>query len=236
MEQENKVLKIKEDLWSFSRPEKISILQRFFKTGKGQYGEGDIFMGVMVPDTRKVAIKYKDIDFESIKTLLYSKVHEERLCALLILVEKNKKTNEKEKKEIFNFYIKHSKQANNWDLVDLSAVKIVGEYLFDKDKSILYDFAESKCIWQRRISVIATFCFIKSNKFTDALKIARILLKDKEELIHKAVGWMLREVGKRNLKSEEDFLQKNFKNLPRVTLRYSIEKFPEDKRKKYLKM
>lgn len=231
----NLLLKIKEELWSLSRQEKISVLQRFFKTGKGEYGEGDIFLGVMVPNTRKVVKKYfKEIDLVAVKTFLYSKIHEERLFSLLVLVEKFKRANEKDRKSIFNFYIKHSKQANNWDLVDLSADKIVGEYLFDKDRNVLYKFAKSENLWQRRISIIATFNFIKKNDFEDTLSIAGKLLTDREDLIRKAVGWMLREIGKRNLKKEEEFLNKNRDLISRTTLRYAIEKFSKEKRERYI--
>jgi 3-methyladenine DNA glycosylase AlkD len=226
---------LKKDLSFYADFEKASLLQRFFKTQKGQYGEGDIFLGVMVPNTRIVAKKYRTLSLEEIKKVLYSRIHEERLCALLILVEKFGKADEIERKKIFNFYIKNAKQANNWDLVDLSAPRIVGGYLLDKPKVILYRFAKSKNLWEKRISILATFWFIKFNKYNDSLKIAKILLNDEHDLIHKAVGWMLREVGKRNLIVEEKFLKKYYKKMPRTMLRYAIEKFPDDKRTKYLK-
>lgn len=238
---------LKKQLRLFANVEKATILQRFFKTGKGQYGEGDIFLGVVVPDTRKVAKKFVDLSLPAVKELLYSKFHEERLCALLLLVEKFKKTDEKERKNIFDFYIKNAKQANNWDLVDLSAPKIVGEYLLDKPKDILYKFAISKNLWEKRIAIVSTYTFIKNKKLNDTFKIAEILMNDKHDLIHKAVGWMLREAGKVSMKDEEKFLQKHLpqsnkqsiltgrvKIMPRTMLRYAIEKFPEDKRKWYL--
>jgi len=215
--------------------EKAAILQRFFKTGKGQYGEGDIFLGIIVPNTRKIAKQFRDLPLSEIKKLLYSKIHEERLCTLLILVEKYTMVNLEEKEKIFDFYIKHAKQINNWDLVDLSAPKIVGEYLMKKDKKILYDFVVSKNLWEKRIAIIATFTFIKNKKYTDTCKIAEILLNDTHDLIHKAVGWMLREMGKRDMKVEETFLKKHYKKMPRTMLRYAIEKFPEEKRLMYLK-
>jgi len=230
-----KFAEIRNDLKKYIKKDKVELLARYFKTGKGQYGEGDIFIGIMVPDTRRVAKKYCDADFETIYELIYSKIHEERLCALLILVEKFRKADQKGRREVFNFYIKNSKQVNNWDLVDLSAPRIVGEYLYSKDSKIVYKFSKSKNLWQRRIAMLATFNFIGKARFADALKIGRILLKDKEDLINKAVGWMLREVGKRDIKKEEEFLLKNIKDIPRVTLRYAIERLPEAKRQEYLK-
>lgn len=226
---------LKRELSRYADFDKAALLQGFFKTKKGEYGEGDIFLGVMVPNTRIVARKFIDLSLDEIKKVLYSRIHEERLCALLILVEKYKKADEKSKKKIFDFYIKNSKQANNWDLVDLSAPKIVGNYLLDKDKKILYKFAVSKNLWQKRISILATFMFIKYKKYGDSIKIAKILMKDKHDLIHKAVGWMLREVGNKNMIEEEKFLKKYYKKMPRTMLRYAIEKFPEEKRQKYLK-
>ena len=227
---------LKKDLSLYTDFEKANILQRFFKTGKGQYGEGDIFLGIIVPNTRKVAKKYTDLSLNEIKKILYSKIHEERLCALLLLVEKYKKTDELNKKKVFNFYIKNAKQVNNWDLVDLSAPKIVGEYLLDKDREILYKFARSKNLWKKRISIISTLTFIKNNQYKDTFNILDILMKDKHDLIHKATGWMLREVGKKNLIEEENFIKKHNNSMSRTTLRYAIEKFSEEKRLKYLKM
>jgi 3-methyladenine DNA glycosylase AlkD len=227
------MLPIQKDLRNLSNPEKIPLYQSFFKTGKGEYAEGDIFIGLTVPNTRKIAIKYKDLPLKTVEELMKSKIHEERLCALLILVHIFK-TNPEKREEIYNFYLKNTKYINNWDLVDLSAPNIPGNYLFDKDKSILYKLVKSQNLWERRISILSTFAFIKNNEFTDSLKLAEILLHDKHDLIHKAVGWMLREIGKRDLKVLETFLQKHYKYMPRTMLRYSIEKFPENKRKKYL--
>jgi 3-methyladenine DNA glycosylase AlkD len=214
---------------------KANVLQRFFKTGPGEYGEGDIFYGIVVPLQRSIAKKYKDLALADIKVLLDSPVHEERLIGLMILVEQVKKAGELKRKEIFNFYHKNRKRINNWDLVDLTADRISGSYLFDKDKSILYRLAESDNIWERRIAVMSTFHFIKNNSFDDALGISEKLLNDKHDLIHKAVGWMLREIGNRDLNTEEGFLLKHYKNMPRTMLRYAIEKFPEPKRQAYLK-
>ncbi|MCP4650530.1 MAG: DNA alkylation repair protein [PVC group bacterium] len=210
-------------------------LQRFFKTGPGEYGEGDIFYGIKVPVLRDLSKQYKDIEIKEVKSLLKSPYHEERLLALFILTLKFDKGDLKVKEGIYKSYLAHTKYINNWDLVDLSAYKIVGVYLSDKSRKPLYALAKSKSLWERRIAVISTFYFIKNNDFTDILKISRLLISDKEDLMHKAVGWMLREVGKRDLKTEEEFLKKYYKRMPRTMLRYAIEKFPELKRQKYLK-
>jgi 3-methyladenine DNA glycosylase AlkD len=224
------------DLSFYADKEKVKLLQRFFKTGKGEYGEGDIFIGIVVPNQRTVAKKYKDLTFPEIQKLLNSKIHECRLTALLILTYKFPKADEKLKREIVEFYLKNTKQINNWDLIDLSSVEILGEYFLEHNayKRVLLKFSKSKNLWERRISIIATFTFIKNHQFTDSLKIAETLLNDKEDLIHKAVGWMLREIGKRDLKTEEEFLKKHYQKMPRTMLRYSIEKFPEEKRQFYL--
>ena len=211
------------------------ILQRFFKTGKGEYGEGDIFYGIKVPVQRTIAKRFKDLAFEDLKVLISAKVHEERLIAAFILVDQYKKGDEKKKKIVFDFYLKNRKGINNWDLVDLSAPKIVGAYLIDKEKDLLYKFAVSKDLWEKRIAIISTQTFIREHFFEDTLNISEILLQDKHDLIHKAVGWMLREVGNRDLETEEEFLKKHYKTMPRTMLRYAIEKFPEQKRIAYLK-
>ncbi|MFA6022825.1 MAG: DNA alkylation repair protein [Candidatus Pacearchaeota archaeon] len=225
---------LKKDMKSKSDSEKAKLLQRFFKTGKGEYGEGDVFMGIVVPEQRKIAKKYLQLDINDIQKLINSKIHEERLIALLILVEKYKKSEDKEK--IFDFYLKNTKNINNWDLVDLSAPNIVGNFLLDKNRKILYHLAKSDSLWDKRISIISTATFIRENQLEDTLKISEILLNDKHDLIHKAVGWMLREVGKRDKKALEDFLNENVKIMPRTMLRYSIEKFPESERQRYLKI
>tara|TARA_Y100000310_G_C20535290_1_gene740544 strand:- start:288 stop:977 length:690 start_codon:yes stop_codon:yes gene_type:complete len=225
-----KYLEIKKELLKFAQKERVYDISRFFKTGPGQYGAGDSFLGLYVPDIRKVAQNYKDITFQDIKILLDSKIHEERFLALLILIIQFPK----KKRKVYNFYLKNIKAVNNWDLVDLSADKIVGNYLFKKDKKILYNFTQSNNIWQRRIAIIATFYFIKNKQYKYTLKIAKLLLKDEEDLIQKAIGWMLREVGKRELKLLEEFLEKNYENMSRVTLRYAIERFEEKKRSYYL--
>lgn len=211
------------------------ILQRFFKTGKGEYGEGDVFLGIKVPQQRRIARQFKDLPLSDTQILLNSKVHEKRLIALLILIRRFEKGNEVDKKKIFDFYLKNTEQINNWDLVDLSAPNIVGNFLLDKPRDILYDLAVSDNLWEKRIAVVSTFSFIRAGEFNDSLKIAEILLKDKHDLIHKAVGWMLREIGKKNERILEDFLNKHCLNMPRTMLRYAIEKFEEGKRLKYLK-
>jgi len=226
----NKLIK---ELKSLENKKQAELLQGFFKTGKGQYGEGDIFLGIKVPVQRSVAKKYLDLSLEDVQELINSGIHEHRLVGLLILVERFKKS--EEKKEIFDFYLKNSRKINNWDLVDLSAHKIVGAFLLDKDRNILLEYAKSENLWEKRISIVATAMFISNNQFEDTIKISEILLNDSHDLIHKAVGWMLREVGKRDLEVLENFLKKHYKGMPRTMLRYSIEKFPEDKRKAYLK-
>ncbi|MSS74190.1 DNA alkylation repair protein [Candidatus Pacearchaeota archaeon] len=212
--------------------EKSKIMNRFFKTGKGQYGEGDIFLGLTVPQSRIIAKQFKEINLNELKIHLQSKIHEERLIALLILVEKYKKTKDK---EIVKFYLSHKEKINNWDLVDLTSHKILGDYIQDKDKSIIYKLAKSDNLWEKRISIISTFAFIKNNQFQDALKISKLLLEDKHDLIHKSVGWMLREIGKRDLQLLEKFLKENYSIISRTTLRYAIEKFSKFKRQAYLK-
>lgn len=227
----NKILK---EIISNKNNDKIKILSKFFKTGKGEYGEGDIFLGITVPISRKIAKKYSNLSFDIVEKLLKNKYHEVRLIALLILVDKYKNNNNQ--KQIVNFYLKNTKYINNWDLVDLSAHYIVGNYLIDKDSKILEKLAKSKNLWERRISVIATFAFIYKGKHEPTLKIVNILINDKNDLIQKACGWMLRELGKRV--SEEklsSYLDSNIHKMPRTMLRYAIERFPEKKRLFYLK-
>ncbi len=225
--------KLIEELKSLENKEQKQILQGFFKTGKGQYGEGDIFLGIKVPIQRKTAKKYLDLPLEDIQKLLDSEIHEQRLIGLFILIDRYNKT--EDKKEIFDFYLKNSRRVNNWDLVDLSAPNIVGTFLLDKERDILLEYAQSENLWEKRIAIVSTFIFIRNNQFEDTLKIAEVLLNDNHDLIHKAVGWMLREAGKRDLDVLENFLKKYYKDMPRTMLRYAIEKFPEEKRKAYLK-
>ncbi len=207
----------------------------YFKTKKGQYGYGDIFIGVTVPEQRKIAKQFAGLSLTEVQKLLKSKIHEHRLTALFILVAKFNLGGKEVCKQIFNLYIKNTKHINNWDLVDSSAPYIVGGYLSDKPRVILYKLVKSKNLWERRISILATLYFIvKQNDFKDAFKIAEILFSDKHDLIHKAVGWMLREVGKKDEKVLTQFLDKHKKKMPRTTLRYAIERFSENKRQKYL--
>ncbi|NCO18269.1 DNA alkylation repair protein [Candidatus Pacearchaeota archaeon] len=216
---------------SYSK-ERAEHSKRFFKTGVGEYGEGDIFLGLSVPEQRVLAKKYSNLSMPQIQKLLDSEIHEYRLIAGLILIKKF----EKDPEVIFNFYIKNARRFNNWDLVDLTAPRIVGNFLKDKNKKIIYDLARSKNIWEKRIAIVSTLYFIvKENNFSDTLKISEIILEDSHDLIHKAVGWMLREVGKRNVEVLKDFLKINYKKIPRTALRYAIEKFPEAQRKKFLK-
>ncbi len=218
-----------------ANPEDISILQRFFKTGPGEYGEGDRFIGVRVPATRRVARQFCDLSLTDTQTLLQSSIHEERLLALILLVEKFKRATPEEQKKIYKIYLSHTKTINNWDLVDTSAEHIVGAYLCNRSRALLTRLAQSDSLWERRIAIMATFHFIKQNDFDDTLNIARMLLTDQEDLIHKAVGWMLREIGNRNRECEEAFLRRHYRNMPRTMLRYAIEKFPEERRQAYLK-
>ena len=232
-----KAVEVRKELKSMADPGKAAILQRFFKTGLGQYGEGDIFIGVMVPQSRKVAKKFSQLQLVEVKTLLYSRIHEERLVALLILVWRYSSalSSREEKEEIVKFYLDNIKQVNNWDLVDLSAPNILGAHLIDRDRRLLYRLARSENVWERRIAILATYHFIRNGDFSDTLKIAEILLQDRRDLIHKAAGWMLREVGKRDVASEEAFLEKHLGVMPRTMLRYAIERLPESKRRRYKK-
>ncbi len=213
---------------------KARILQRFFKTGPGEYGEGDKFLGATMPDLRRVAIASREANFETIQKLLKSEFHEVRMTGLLILVYKYKKADEKIKKRIYFFYLKNTQAINNWDLVDVTCPGIVGSFLFEhqEERKVLYRLVESKNLWERRIAMLATFTLIRGREFGEALRLAKVLLDDKHDLMHKAVGWMLREVGKRDKKLLKDFLLKNRARLPRTTLRYAIEKFSSAERVK----
>ncbi len=226
---------IQRELETYIDPVKREYLPRFFKTGEGEYGEGDRFLGVVVPNTRIVAKKYKDADFEVVKELLQSPWHECRLCALLILVERFKKSGEAERKKIYDFYLSQTARVNNWDLVDLSAPTIVGGYLLDKPRNDLYRLAESPLLWDQRIAVVATYTLIKNDDFIDILSLAELLLHHPHDLMRKATGWMLREMGKRQKDLLCQFLDKHHKVMPRTMLRYSIEKFDEDERRYYMK-
>ena len=210
--------------------------QRFFKTGKGEYGEGDKFLGIRVPTIRKCVKEYGAISLEDTLNILKSPFHEARLFALLMLVEKYSSAKKKTKQQaIYRSYLSQTRFINNWDLVDCSAEHIVGAHLISKDRKPIYRLVRSRSLWERRIGVMSTFCFIKREDYSDILEIAQLLLHDQEDLIHKAVGWMLREVGKRNRDAEERFLLKYYREMPRTMLRYAIEKLPEMERQAYLR-
>ena len=234
------------DLQSRANAQKAKLLSRFFKTGRGEYGEGDIFLGIMVPKQREVVKKHwKEAQLEDIERLLFSKIHEYRLTALLMLVEKYKKTKSgKEREDIYDFYLAHTTCINNWDLVDCSALHIVGGHLHETEKTtnkkawkpVLIPLTKSDNLWERRIAVLSTFYFINKQDYAPAIKISNLLLHDKHDLIHKAVGWMLREMGKRGGEKEQHaFLQKHAKHMPRTMLRYAIERMGENDKKRYMR-
>jgi 3-methyladenine DNA glycosylase AlkD len=216
-------------------PKRARDLQRFFKTGPGEYGEGDVFAGLRVPEIRKLAKEYQSLPLPTAVHLLHSPIHEARLLALLIMVRSYQQGDALLKEQIYQIYLQNTRFINSWDLVDLSADRIVGPHLGALSRDPLQLLAKSDLIWDRRIAIMATFHFIRKGEFSETLKMAQLLLKDKEDLIHKAVGWMLREIGKRNEKTEESFLETHYKTMPRTMLRYAIEKFPEDLRQGYLK-
>jgi len=226
---------VKTEMNALADPERASHSQRFFKTGPGEYGQGDCFLGITVPETRMVARRWKQLPLTSVRELLDSGYHEMRLLALVIMVEQFRKADPREQERIYDFYMQHRERVNNWDLVDTSAPAIVGGYLENRSRKILYQLARSGILWERRIAVLATFYFIRNDDFTDALELARILVDDPEDLIHKALGWMLREIGNRDRNAEEVFLKRHYRAMPRTMLRYAIEKFPETLRQRYLK-
>jgi len=225
---------LKAELQALADPGKAGMLSRYFKTGKGQYGEGDIFLGITVPKQRAVAKKYSGLSLNDIRKLIAGKTHEHRLVALLILVSRYGEAEAEGKGMIVDFYLKQANHVNNWDLVDLSAPNILGDYLLDRDRAVLYRLARSKNLWERRIAIMSTLAFIRRRDFDDTLRISEFLLHDEHDLIHKAVGWVLREVGKRDLRTEEGFLKRHYRRMPRTTLRYAIERFDEKKRKFYM--
>ncbi len=207
---------------------------RFFKTGKGDYAEHDRFLGLKVPTVRKCAKEYSDLSFEEIEVLLNSKYNEERMLALFIMIARFEKSDEK--KRIYDFYLKNIKRVNNWNLVDISAHLIVGAYLLDRDKSILLHFAKSKEMWERRIAIVATWFFIKSGELTWTIKLANVLMKDEHDLIHKATGWMLRELGKKDKSKLLNFLDQSAFKMPRTSLRYAIERLSREERDQYMQL
>ncbi|EOD01160.1 DNA alkylation repair protein [Caldisalinibacter kiritimatiensis] len=232
----DKIKEIKEELNKYIDKEKAEFLPKFFKSYPGGYGEGDLFIGVSVPNQRKVAKKFKDLSLEEIQNLLNEDIHEYRLTGLIILVDKYEKAkSDEDKQQIVDFYIKNIDRVNNWDLVDSTAYKILGPYLIYKDKSLLYEFANSGHLWKQRVAIIGTKYFISKGMYEDTLRISEILLKHQHDLIHKAVGWMLREVGNKDKEVEKEFLNKYYMKMPRTMLRYAIEKFEKEERQKYLK-
>ncbi len=222
-------------LRTLANPEKAAVLQRFFKTGPGEYGEGDLFLGVRVPALRKLAGSCPEMPLDGIVALLTSPVHEERFLALVLLIRSYTGGTASDRKAVYDVYLTHTAWINNWDLVDLSAEHIVGDYLQSRSKRPLYRLARSPSLWERRISILSTFHYIKRGSFAETLKISQLLLADEADLIHKAVGWMLREVGKRHRETAEAFLRTHYHQMPRTMLRYAIERLPEAKRQKYLK-
>ncbi|MCX5694731.1 MAG: DNA alkylation repair protein [Candidatus Omnitrophica bacterium] len=228
------LLKLKYELRKSSNRQQAKILQRFFKTGCGEYAQGDIFLGARAPVLRSLAWRYQDLSFNEVLRLLKSPIHEERLLSLLIFILKYRKADSLGKERIYKAYLRYSRYINNWDLVDVSAKHIVGDFLADKDRSVIYKLASSDLLWERRVAIVSTFYFIENNDFRDTLRIAAILIGDPHDLIHKAVGWMLREVGKRDSVAEERFLKKYSHIMPRTMLRYAIERFPQYKRQAYL--
>ena len=222
------------DLAAHADNAKAEHAARYFKTGPGEYGEGDRFRGVRVPVLRRLARKYWTLPLPSVETLLISPYHEDRLFALLCMIRRFQKGDERIRTEIFEMYVLRMRYVNNWDLVDTSAPHIVGAHLRKRDRSAIHDLARSPSIWERRIAMMATFHFIKQDDFADALGVARVLLRDPEDLIHKAVGWMLREIGSRNEQLARDFLNQHHLEMPRTMLRYAIEKLPDDHRRMYL--
>ena len=223
--------KIYNALVARSDEEKKIVLPRFFKTGKGQYGEGDMFLGVTIPNIREVAKEFKDVNFDVIEELIHSPWHEMRMCALLILVNNSKK---EVTKDTFDFYLSQTKYINNWDLVDLSAPQITGRFLLDKSREILYKLAESDMLWDNRIAIVSTLTFIRNNDLDDTYKLSLKMMHHRHDLMHKSIGWMLREAGKRDTKRLYDFVQEHKAIMPRTMLRYSIEKFDKETRKELM--
>lgn len=226
---------IRARLKSLENKERAQLSLRYFKTGRGEYGEGDRFLGISNPQLHQLVREYKEAPLKVLAALLRGSIHEERCLALLVLVKKYSRGDPALRQEIFDLYLNHTAHINNWDLVDLSAPGIVGAHLIDKKRDVLFRFAKSSLLWERRIAMIATAYFIREHDFQDALRIAKVLLADSEDLMHKAVGWMLREIGKRDRSAEEAFLRKHYRAMPRTMLRYAIEKFPESLRQQYLR-
>jgi 3-methyladenine DNA glycosylase AlkD len=226
---------ILEHLFSLANPAIAAHSLRFFKTGEGDYGYGDKFLGIRVPLIRQAVTRFKTAPLTATKKLLQSEYHEVRLFALLLLVQQFSDGSAELREKIYKLYLSNTRYINNWDLVDTTAHHIVGGFLEDRNRNILYELSRSASLWERRIAIVSTFWFIRKNDFGDALKISKQLLNDNEDLIHKATGWMLREVGKRDMAKEVEFLNANYRDMPRTMLRYAIEKFKEPVRQRYLK-
>lgn len=226
---------IKQQLIALANEDKAAVLSSFFQTKEGQYAHGDVFLGVTVPQTRKVVGPYKNLPLSEVTKLLQNKYHECRFAALVILVNKFELVDEAEREAIYNFYLNHTEYINNWDFVDLSSHKIVGAWLLDKDRTKLYDLAKSSWLWDQRIAIVATWAFIRNNEFEDTLSLSEYFMTHPHHLINKACGWMLREVGKRDKTTLTQYLDKFAPQMPRVMLRYSIEKLSEEERKSYLR-
>ena len=231
----NDITCIEQELYALANEEIAAHSHRFFKTGPGQYGEGDIFLGIRVPVLRKIARRYRHLEISSAEVLLHSGFHEIRLTALLILVERYRGGTEILQQQVYELYLRNTEYINNWDLVDVSAPAIVGGFLEDRDRTVLYELAVSNNLWERRIAILATFHFIRAGSFADTIRLAEVLLDDEHDLLHKAVGWMLREVGKRDPDLLIDFLDRYYPRMARTMLRYAIERFPEEVRQAYLK-
>lgn len=217
-------------LQALSDAEKREIFPKFFKAGKGEYGEGDRFLGVTVPNIRAIAKLHKDISIEEIRELIQSEWHEVRLCALIIMVEKSKKKDEALRKELFNLYLSQTKRINNWDLVDLSCRFIIGEYLLDKSRDILYQLVQSSLLWDNRIAIVSTYAFIRKGQLEDTYALSDLMMQHSHDLMHKAIGWMLREAGKRDSERLYDYVMSHRADMPRTMLRYAIEKFSPKER------
>ncbi len=225
---------LREQLRSLANPEEVEGKQRFFKSAEGEYGYGDQFLGIRVPVLRSLVKPYRGMEISEMELLLPSPFHEERLLALFLLADAFRRGNEPTKKAVFDLYLANTHHVNNWDLVDSSAHLIAGPYLEPRDRTLLYELAQSQSLWERRIAMMATMHFIRKGNFADTFALARVLLNDREDLIHKVVGWMLREVGQRDREAEEEFLRAHYSAMPRTMLRYAIEKFPKERREAYL--
>jgi 3-methyladenine DNA glycosylase AlkD len=221
-------------LQEHANPDHALVVQRYFKTGPGEYAEGDCFLGIRVPVLRQIARQHRQLELGESLELLHSPYHEARLLALVIMVSSYNKADAKGKQAIHDAYLANTSYVNNWDLVDVSASVIVGRHLEDGSRALLTRLARSKSVWERRIAIVATYHFIRLSDFQDALRISRVLLEDTHDLIHKAVGWMLREVGKRDQQVLEEFLEENYERMPRTMLRYAIERLPERRRRQFL--